>query len=68
MVSSGGSQVKALDEAPLRIALLHIPPVTYLCEVEFVILPSEVFSLVVVAGGDYHVHSHHAQNKHVENG
>lgn len=38
----------------------------YLCKIELVILPSEALSFVIVASSYYDIHSHHAQDEHVE--
>ena len=44
------------------------PWAAYLRQVELIILPLEAFSFVIVAGGHDHVHGHHAQDEHVEDG
>ena len=44
------------------------PWAAYLCQVELVVLSLEAFSFVIVAGGHDHIHGHHAQDEHVEDG
>lgn len=39
---------------------------TYLSQVELVIVLLVVLALVIIAGGHNHIHSHHTQDEHVE--
>lgn len=40
----------------------------HLCQVELVIVPAVVLAFIIVASGNNDVHSHHAQDEHVEHG